>query len=80
MAGRSAKVRYLVRFQHHDGIAYSTGEREADSLWQLVEVAMGLIDNGFQLLGVERIVTRVEPLTTKEADAVRMLTGGKIDP
>lgn len=80
MAGRPAQVKYQVRFRHHDGIAYASGTREADSLWGVVQAAMELLEKGYEVDAIERIVTRAEPLTEKEADAVRLLTGGKVAP
>lgn len=72
--------RYRIRYRHHDGIAYASGTRDAASLWEVTQLAMELLEAGYEIEAIERVVTRVEPLTRREADAIRMLTGGKLPP
>ena len=75
-----ASTRYQVRYQKMDGTSYQAAVKEASSLWEVVQAAMELLDQGFEITTIERIVTTNEPLTPREADTVRMLTNGRIKP
>jgi len=75
-----AGERYRIRYQHHDGIAYATGTRDADTLWEVTQLAVELLEAGYEITAMERVVTRSEPLTSRDADAIRLLTGGRLPP
>jgi hypothetical protein len=75
-----ASTRYQVRYQKQDGTTYQAAVKEASSLWEVVQAAMELLDQGFEVTTIERVVTTNGPLTPREADTVRMLTNGRIKP